>query len=354
MKTDANSYKVYQITFDDGFAYVGITRFSIEDRIRRHKSRPINAELQWRLQRFSYKYGVLLDNLTLQEAYRAESRFIKTLEKPINIFGVAPDKKVHFNRAITAISAKTSVGRKRRRHVDPPREGYYYCSACRQLLPHTAYNIEVQRFNGLHSRCKPCQYLLNSPLAKREYGFTKADIQADVKGTHAIYYKLRDKLKTIRHINKKILEHPLSPPLPKVKPIRHNGTGKALGVIVTTCLPLSSGERYLVKEYCFPKRNKYVSFFNRTRFLNSIEYNIFELIREYGSLPYTQVLKNKIPLSHSPMLKRYTAMQKKGFISFNMRPSKRTYFQYHYPEYTFLDEDGNTVIYKNGEITYDK
>ena len=54
-----DSYIVYKITFEDGFAYVGYTQYTIKDRIRRHLNNPDNAELKRRLKDSAYQTEIL-------------------------------------------------------------------------------------------------------------------------------------------------------------------------------------------------------------------------------------------------------------------------------------------------------
>lgn len=162
------NWNVYKISFEDGFEYVGITRYPVPDRIRRHIQRPVNAELSRRLtQRFPYVYRLLFTEIEdVTEAHRLESQEIRKLEKPINISGVDPEKAVHFGHPQTPENLKRRLYRvsKRKRDVYPPRKGRYVCSICRVKKAHTEFQNDRSRFNGLNSRCRLC----NNARGKRE------------------------------------------------------------------------------------------------------------------------------------------------------------------------------------------
>ena len=154
-------YRVYKISFEDGYAYVGQTQFPVEDRIRRHINNPDNTELSRRLTTEAYITETLYDNIpTFDIATQIEADEIFALEKPINISGVNPDAKVkHFGHKITKRNARKKP--KRQRQIEP-RPGTYRCSKCRIRKPHTEFNKDSSRFNGLHSRCKSCKQELAS------------------------------------------------------------------------------------------------------------------------------------------------------------------------------------------------
>ena len=148
-------YRVYKISFEDGYAYVGHTQFPVEDRIRRHINNPDNTELSRRLTTEAYVAEVLYDNIpTFEIATQIESDEIFALAKPINISGVNPNADIkHFGHKITKRNGRKKP--KRLRQI-APRPGKYRCSRCHQVKPHTAYYKDGSRFNGLHSRCKAC------------------------------------------------------------------------------------------------------------------------------------------------------------------------------------------------------
>lgn len=154
------NWKVYKIRFEDGFEYVGITKYSVPDRIRRHVQAPINAELSRRIiAEQPYLYTVLHDEIKdVSEAHRLESQEIRELEKPINISGVDPEKAVHFGHPQTPENIRRRLRHtsKRTRDVYPPRKGRYMCSICRVKKEHTEFQQDRSRFNGLNSRCKSC------------------------------------------------------------------------------------------------------------------------------------------------------------------------------------------------------
>ena len=151
-----DSYIVYKITFEDGFAYVGYTQYTIKDRIRRHLNNPDNAELKRRLKESAYHTEILYEDIPTQDlAYRIERDEILKLQKPINISGVSPDAEIrHFGGELS--DRHKQKRRYRKGNVLPPREGDFTCSICREKKPHTAFYKDRSRFNGLNSRCKIC------------------------------------------------------------------------------------------------------------------------------------------------------------------------------------------------------
>ena len=148
-------YSVYKISFEDGYAYVGQTKYPLEDRIRRHINNPDNTELSRRLTSEAYVAEVLYDNIpTFEIANQIESDEIFALEKPINISGVNPDAKVkHFGHKMTKRNARNKPNRQR--NIEP-RPGTYRCSICHVQKRHTEFNRDRSRFNGLCSRCRKC------------------------------------------------------------------------------------------------------------------------------------------------------------------------------------------------------
>lgn len=160
MKNEKSNWNVYKISFEDGFEYVGITRYSVPDRIRRHIQKPINAELSRRLTiELPYVYTRLHTDIEdVTEAHRLESQEIRKLEKPINISGVDPEKAVDFGHPQTPenIRRRMYAVSKRARNVYPPRKGRYACSICEIRKAHTEFHLDRTRFNGLNSRCKSC------------------------------------------------------------------------------------------------------------------------------------------------------------------------------------------------------
>ena len=101
-----DNFIVYKITFEDGFAYVGYTQYTIKDRIRRHLNNPDNAELKRRLKESAYHTEILYDGIPTQDiAYRIEREEILKLQKPINISGVSPDAEIPTLRRRTLRSA---------------------------------------------------------------------------------------------------------------------------------------------------------------------------------------------------------------------------------------------------------
>ena len=155
------TYKVYKITFEDGFAYVGITKYSVPDRIRRHLQRPVNTEVSRRLRKeVPYVYTVLFDDIKdYSEAYRLESQEIFKLEKPINISGANPEKRQQFGNPMALDNILRRFRTRTQRNVYPPRKGRYACSICRVRKAHTEFNRDRTRFNGLDSRCRDCTVL---------------------------------------------------------------------------------------------------------------------------------------------------------------------------------------------------
>lgn len=148
-------YRVYKISFEDGCAYVGQTKYPVEDRIRRHINNPDNVELSRRLTSEAYVAEILYENiLTFEIANQIESDEIFALEKPINISGVNPDAQVkHFGHKITKRNSRKKPNRQR--NIEP-RPGKYRCSICGVQKQHTEFNRDRSRFNGLCSRCRQC------------------------------------------------------------------------------------------------------------------------------------------------------------------------------------------------------
>lgn len=148
-------YNVYKISFEDGYAYVGQTKYPVEDRIRRHLNNPDNVELSRRLESEAYVAEVLYENIpTFEIATQIESDEIYALEKPINISRVNPDAQIkNFGHKITKRNGRKKPNRQRQ---IVPRPGEYKCSRCQVIKPHTEFQKDRTRFNGLHSRCKVC------------------------------------------------------------------------------------------------------------------------------------------------------------------------------------------------------
>lgn len=184
-------YKIYKISFEDGFAYVGMTKFPVEDRIRRHINNPDNAELSRRLTSEVYVAEVLYENIpTFEIATQIESDEIFALEKPINISGVNPNAKtVHFGHKITKRNSRKKP--KRQRQIEP-RPGDYRCSMCCQVKPHTDFYKDRTRFNGLHSRCKPCKNKIHKELWN-DSEYRKKQIASQRKYCNSEKYKERQK-----------------------------------------------------------------------------------------------------------------------------------------------------------------
>ena len=169
--SDSESWRVYIVTFEDGFQYVGSTKFTLEDRLRRHlwKYSGGNAEIKRRIANEPYHAEVLHDNLSQGMAFNLEYAEIAKLKKPINIHGTN-GKTPDFGNAPCEHTVKTSRGRKRRfrkRKVFPPRQGNYTCSKCRIKQPWTNFNRDRTRFNGLHSRCRKCDQKIKREHNKR-------------------------------------------------------------------------------------------------------------------------------------------------------------------------------------------
>ena len=183
-------YSIYKISFEDGFAYVGHTKYSVDDRIRRHLNNPDNAELARRLESEAYIAEILYDNIpTYDIATKIESDEIFALEKPINISGVNPDATFkHFGHKITRNNARKKPKRKRK---ISPRPGEYTCSMCRKLLNWTKFPKDSSRFNGLHSRCRECRKEVESA---REWKEKRARFQRKKRKTDAYQKRRKQKI----------------------------------------------------------------------------------------------------------------------------------------------------------------
>lgn len=151
-------YRIYKITFQDGYAYIGQTKYPVADRIRRHINNPDNVELSRRLTSEAYITETLYENIpNFQVATQIESDEIFALEKPINISGINPNAQIkHFGHNITKRNGRKKP--KRQRQIEP-RPGTYRCSICHANKPHTDFRKDRSRFNGLESRCKVCSGL---------------------------------------------------------------------------------------------------------------------------------------------------------------------------------------------------
>ena len=144
-------YIIYKISFVDGFEYVGMTRYTVEDRIRRHIQAPDNAELSDRLSKMDYSTFILHTDVPASRVYSLEREEIARLTHPINIKGASV--YIDWGREISP----RNISRKRKRNVFPPREGEYVCSRCRIKKQHLEFGRDRSRFNGLNSRCKVCE-----------------------------------------------------------------------------------------------------------------------------------------------------------------------------------------------------
>lgn len=123
-------YSVYKITFEDGFAYVGMTKFPIEDRIRRHIVQPDNAELCCRLTKgYPYTTEILYESIPKEHiAYDIEGTEIRKLEKPINLSRLTPKQKAtqpDFKQPATRPETHTQ---KKKKNFSP-REGFFFLFA---------------------------------------------------------------------------------------------------------------------------------------------------------------------------------------------------------------------------------
>ena len=155
-----DNYIVYKITFEDGFAYVGYTKYTIEDRIRRHIQKPDNAELAKRLLNQYYQTEILHENVAKSDVYEVEMAEIVKLKNPINIKGVKAKIKDFGNASTQETLRNKERKHRKKRNVFLPREGNFVCSICREKKTHTAFHKDRSRFNGLNSRCKVCYRLL--------------------------------------------------------------------------------------------------------------------------------------------------------------------------------------------------
>ena len=155
-------WNVYKISFEDGYAYVGMTNQPIADRIHAHLNNPVNAELAKRLTGDPYTYECLHEvecdparKEDITEVYRLEREEILKLEQPINICGISAEAKARIEHRGHKPTDRRK--RKRKRNVHPPREGIYRCSICAENKQHTEFHVSKDRFNGLDSRCKDCR-----------------------------------------------------------------------------------------------------------------------------------------------------------------------------------------------------
>lgn len=70
-------FKLYQITFDDGFKYLGVTNEDVENRVKRHETEHGgNADLQQRMAEMSYTVSTLSTHEFRVEAITAETELV--------------------------------------------------------------------------------------------------------------------------------------------------------------------------------------------------------------------------------------------------------------------------------------
>lgn len=70
-------FKLYQITFEDGFRYVGVTTEDVENRVKRHETEHGgNSDLQQRMEEMDYTAQTLSVHEFRVEAITAESELV--------------------------------------------------------------------------------------------------------------------------------------------------------------------------------------------------------------------------------------------------------------------------------------
>ena len=274
-------WKVYKITFPDEFEYVGITVYDIETRIRGHLYRPVNAELKRRLETMPYQWEILADNLKdMSEAYALEQVYIDRLQKPININGVDPRKRVTFGHEQTEYNRGRKHRKRTPRHIPEPRKAKFRCSCCGEVYDWTCFDKDTGRFNGLDSRCKPCRYL----TAGKTHDVTKEMILSNREFYHKIYWdmKARQQRKKDAYAFAEawVYQEYLPPPKRIGKPYGKNKTRH--WVEIETAIPRRDGTLNTTLEYVMPKRFYAEGMFRYTRYLTNIEVNIFKIIERAG------------------------------------------------------------------------
>ena len=157
--------QIYQIDFPDGAAYVGQTIRPIEKRIWSHGYAPVNHELAKRLHRGdAYTVKVLSRHRLPARAYEAEVKAIMALEKPINKWHVT--KPTLTNGKGVNLDKVRPAWRRRRKRVYERTRPIQKCSWCWRVLKASEFGSDRGRAGGLASRCKDCEQVRKSYIAK--------------------------------------------------------------------------------------------------------------------------------------------------------------------------------------------
>ena len=152
---------IYRISFSDGTTYVGQTQRPLACRIMEHARMSSSVyRVRLRLNDPSIDHDVeVLSRHRLQScADAAEGRAIRKQTNGLNTF--AEGKQVRRSAPMTDVDTRRMDSPRRftpkKYQVFPPRAGAYKCTICGERKPHTAFNRDRSRFNGLNSRCRNC------------------------------------------------------------------------------------------------------------------------------------------------------------------------------------------------------
>lgn len=159
----AKTYRIYQIQFEDGTTYTGMTkRYYLSRRINEHKHNPANWQVADRL-RAGMKYEVDILNITdsLEAARQLELACIAVAPNPLNLAPGTTTHDLHHKRPMPETYGRPSRKRRKERSTSPAT-----CSWCRERLPASEFHSDRSRHNGLTSKCKTCSSWKNKSRHK--------------------------------------------------------------------------------------------------------------------------------------------------------------------------------------------
>lgn len=137
---------VYQLRFDDGKIYTGITK-DIRNRLGQHRQKNSPAKLLAQLKTgVPYKCVIVWKCDDRQDAIEMEQGCIDLVADAFNL-------NSHRFQSV-GVGSNRRPGRKNYRRIDDSRATR--CSWCRQIKQAIEYNSDKSRSSGLMSRCKDC------------------------------------------------------------------------------------------------------------------------------------------------------------------------------------------------------
>lgn len=167
------AYKVYIITFDNGYSYVGITRQTLKRRMSKHKCRQVNYYVHKYLNSgVEHSVAVVKTCETEDQARYWERQIIRNEEQPLNTYG-NPKMSKAVNRAF---------GKGKRDYERSPMP--QRCNLCLKTKDASRFHTDRSRSTGLHGRCKDCKNQLKASHVKNGvegYRAMVAELRAEAK-----------------------------------------------------------------------------------------------------------------------------------------------------------------------------